>query len=89
MSRFPILGNGVFSLHGCKKLLCHHQKLLFKFIISLKLKNLLFTGAGSFCNIFKKYQYGSLTPDLRKKTPPRKPYCICIFNHCCLFVLQI
>jgi len=30
---------------------------------------------------FKKYQYGSLTPDLRKKTPPRKPYCICILYH--------
>jgi hypothetical protein len=34
MSRFPILGNGIFSLHGCKKLLCHHQKLLFNFIHS-------------------------------------------------------
>jgi len=29
MSRFPILGNSVSSLHGCKKLLCHHQKFVF------------------------------------------------------------
>jgi hypothetical protein len=34
MSRFFILSNGITSLHGCKKLLCHHQKLLFKFIFS-------------------------------------------------------
>jgi hypothetical protein len=47
MSRFPFLGNGISSLHGCKKLLCHHQKLLIIFIL-FKLKNLLLSEAGSF-----------------------------------------
>jgi len=78
---FP-LANGRTSLHECcKKLLRHHQILLLILIVILFIKKPALVGAG-LCNIFQKYQYGSLTPNLRKKTPPRKPYCIYFF-HCC------
>jgi hypothetical protein len=64
----------------CEKFLCHHQIFVIEFIIFLKLKNLLFRREAGL-NIVLKYQYGSYFLLFRKKTPPRKPYCICILNH--------
>jgi len=70
-----------YAFHDvCKKNLCHHQILFCCNFIIFCIKKPTLKGAGRL-NIFKKYQYGSLTPNLRKKTPPRKPYCICFFHH--------
>jgi hypothetical protein len=64
----------------CEKFLCHHQIFVVEFIIFFKLKNLLFRREAGL-SIVLKYQYGSYFLLFRKKTPPRKPYCICILNH--------
>ena len=64
----------------CEKFLCHHQIFVIEFIISFKIKNLLFRREAGL-SIVLKYQYGSYFLLFRKKTPPRKPYCICILNH--------
>lgn len=79
MSRFGLC-NSVTSLHDCcKKLLRHHQILLLILILISFNKKACSLRSRPF-EYFLKYQYGSLTPNLRKKTPPRKPYCICFFH---------
>jgi hypothetical protein len=92
MSRFPALRAIALLLFTVVKSCCATTTNLYFVFVSFFFfikKPALSKGAGSFVYIFKKYQYGSLTPCLRKKTPPRKPYCICIFCHFINIVLQI
>jgi hypothetical protein len=82
MSRFlPLKQWRYLSSRFCKKLQRHHQIFNFNSFIHLLIKKPALLGAGSIFNILLKIPIWLLTPNLRKKTPPRKPYCICFLHH--------
>ena len=91
MSRFPALWAIALLLFTVVKSCCATTTNLYFVFVSFFsfIKKPALYRSRLILYILKKYQYGSLTPCLRKKTPPRKPYCICIFCHFINIVLQI